>query len=65
MAYCPFCGVFAETPHTTQERCIDALKVEIERMRELLGQVQSSGDPGMPATMKLLPEDDQGPDRGV
>ena len=62
MAYCPFCGVFAETPHTTQERCIDALKVEIERMRELLGQ---AGESGRPAAMKLLPDDDPGPDRGV
>jgi hypothetical protein len=48
MPFCPFCGVFSEFPHKTQEVCIDALNREIARMRELLGQLQSAAVPGTP-----------------
>jgi hypothetical protein len=58
MSYCPFCGVFAETPHKTQEACIDALNVEIVRMRELLDQVRSRVNPAQsPVLTQILEED--------
>lgn len=57
MSYCPFCGVFTETPHRTQEVCIDALNVEIVRMRELLDQVRSSAAPGPRPVLKHRLED--------
>jgi hypothetical protein len=64
MSYCPFCGVFAETPHKTQEVCIDALNVEIRRMREVLEQVQSSAAPGMPAREPVLKQGIEDEPRG-
>jgi hypothetical protein len=48
MATCPFCGVAAETPHETQEQCIDALHAEIARMRAILGLVQPAEVPAPP-----------------
>jgi hypothetical protein len=33
---CPFCGVGTDAPHESQMACIDALNVEIRRMRALL-----------------------------
>ena len=33
---CPFCGVEADAPHETQKACIQALNVEIVRMRAIL-----------------------------
>jgi hypothetical protein len=59
MSYCPFCGVFAETPHKTQEVCIDALNVEIVRMRELLDQVRSRVTYGPSPVLKQILEDDR------
>ena len=41
MSTCPFCGVVTETPHVTQEGCIQALHAEIARMRDVLSHVQS------------------------
>jgi hypothetical protein len=58
MSYCPFCGVFAETPHKTQEVCIDALNVEIVRMRELLDQVRSRAISGPGPVLKQILDDD-------
>ena len=57
MSYCPFCGVFTETPHRTQEVCIDALNVEIVRMRELLDQVRSSATAGPRPVLRHTLED--------
>jgi hypothetical protein len=65
MSYCPFCGVFTESPHKTQEVCIDALNVEIVRMRELLEQVKSDAAPGSRPVLKQTIEDDPGPDPGL
>jgi hypothetical protein len=58
MSYCPFCGVFAETPHKTQEVCIDALNVEIVRMRELLDQVRSRVNSAPSPVLREILEDD-------
>ena len=33
---CPFCGLATDVPHETQEGCIEALHVEIARMRGIL-----------------------------
>jgi len=55
MDICPFCGVGTETPHETQEGCIEALHAEIARMKSVLGQVQSAEVPG--------PTEDAGSDR--
>jgi hypothetical protein len=41
---CPFCGVWADVPHETQEGCIQALHAEIARMREILEQVRDPRD---------------------
>ena len=41
MSTCPFCGVVTETPHETQEGCIQALQAEIARVRDVLSHVQS------------------------
>ncbi len=46
MSICPFCGVTTETPHETQEGCIEALNVEIAKMRAVLEQVRSAAVPG-------------------
>jgi hypothetical protein len=40
---CPFCGVTTDVPHENQEGCIEALHVEIARMRELLEYVKVPG----------------------
>ena len=45
METCPFCGVVTETPHETQEGCIEALHAEIERVRAVLAQVKSAEVP--------------------
>ncbi len=37
---CPFCGVAADVPHETQEVCIEALHVEIARMRGVLDHLR-------------------------
>jgi hypothetical protein len=39
---CPFCGVSADVPHETQERCIAALHSEIARMREVVARVKEA-----------------------
>ena len=46
MPNCPFCGVMTTAPHESQEGCIQALNIEIARMRTLLSQVQSAAVPG-------------------
>lgn len=37
---CPFCGVWTDVPHETQQGCIDALHAEIAHMREILETVR-------------------------
>ena len=36
---CPFCGIVSESPHETQQACIQALHSEIERTRRILESV--------------------------
>ena len=36
---CPFCGIAGDHPHETQEACIDALRIEITRTRQVLERV--------------------------
>jgi len=57
MSVCPFCGVTTETPHETQRGCIEALNVEIAKMRAVLEQVRSAAVPG-----PVPPEDDESDD---
>ena len=38
--FCPFCGVSTVVPHETQQGCIDALQVEIARMRGILDHLR-------------------------
>jgi hypothetical protein len=45
---CPFCGVITDVPHENQEACIEALNVEISRMRTILETVRNIGVPGPP-----------------
>ena len=59
MSICPFCGVSTETPHETQEGCIEALNAEIAKMRAVLEQVRSAAVPGPAAD----PEDEGEEDR--
>jgi hypothetical protein len=40
---CPFCGVVADVPHERQEECIEALHVEIARVRGILDHVRPLG----------------------
>jgi hypothetical protein len=46
MSICPFCGIVTEAPHETQEGCIEALNVEVAKMRAVLEQVRSAAVPG-------------------
>jgi hypothetical protein len=43
---CPYCGVSSDVAHETQEACIDALRAEIRRMRDVLNHVRSAAVPG-------------------
>ena len=45
MLTCPFCGVVTESPHETQQGCIDALQAEIARVRAVLKHVHSAEVP--------------------
>ncbi len=35
---CPFCGIATGAPHETQELCIEALHLEIDHTREIIGR---------------------------
>jgi len=37
---CPFCGIETDVAHETQEGCIDALRSEIVRVRDILDTVR-------------------------
>jgi hypothetical protein len=54
---CPFCGLGTDVPHETQEGCIEALHVEIARMRGILDHLRPLGS--------LNPTHDQPEDTGV
>ena len=58
---CPFCGVFTDVPHNTQEGCIEALHDEIVRVRRLLEQVRPPGD--SPSSSEADTEGDTNPDQ--
>jgi len=50
MRVCPFCGLATESPHETQEACIEALQVEISRVREIVARLKEPEEPsGRPA----------------
>jgi hypothetical protein len=49
---CPFCELVTETPHETQQGCIDALKGEIARVRGIL-------EVSKPADAPLVPSPDR------
>jgi hypothetical protein len=39
---CPFCGIASERAHDSQQACIEALKTEIDKARELLATVDAA-----------------------
>jgi hypothetical protein len=43
---CPYCGVSSDVAHETQEVCIEALRAEISRVRNVLNHVRSVAVPG-------------------
>lgn len=45
MSVCPFCGLATETPHETQEVCIEALHAEISRVREIVEKLKEPDEP--------------------
>ena len=45
---CPFCGVPSDVAHETQQGCIDALRSEILRVRDILSNVRTFDVPGAP-----------------
>ena len=47
---CPFCGVETDVPHETQQGCIDALRSEILRVRDILHNVRTFDAPAAPDT---------------
>jgi hypothetical protein len=36
---CPFCGMTSDIPHDTQGACIEALRAEVARTRQVLEHV--------------------------
>lgn len=52
---CPFCGMVSETPHETQEGCIQALQAEILRTRHILESVTE------PLRAPAIAQDDEQP----
>jgi hypothetical protein len=48
MSECPFCGVMTETPHESQQGCLEALAAEIARLRSVLEHVHSAAVPPPP-----------------
>ena len=57
---CPFCGVPSDVAHETQQGCIDALRSEILRVRDILQNVRSfevPGPPELPVEPEVLTDD--------
>ncbi len=49
MIVCPFCGLASESPHETQAACIEALHVEISRVREVVDKIKEEEPRARPA----------------
>jgi hypothetical protein len=49
---CPFCGVMTDSPHETQQACIEALQSEIARTRRVLQNVTEPLPPAALAAEK-------------
>ena len=59
---CPFCGVESDVAHETQQGCIDALRVEILRVRDILQNVRTfevPDPPEQPDDPAGVPEDSE------
>ena len=57
---CPFCGVETDVAHESQQGCIDALRSEILRVRDILQNVRSFDvpvPPDVPEEPAVLSED--------
>jgi hypothetical protein len=58
---CPFCGVSTDVAHHNQAGCIEALRAEIVRMRDVLQRVRGTDDRWTPEPREEqeepLPED--------
>ena len=57
---CPFCGVESDVAHETQQGCIDALRSEILRVRDILQNVRTFDVPrpvDVPEEPSALPDD--------
>jgi hypothetical protein len=53
MIVCPFCGLATELPHETQAACIDALQMEISRVREIVEKRREPEEPAAHPTVRL------------
>jgi hypothetical protein len=53
MSVCPFCGLAAETPHETQEACIEALQAEISRVREIVQKLKEPEEPSARPALRI------------
>lgn len=59
---CPFCGVETGVAHETQQGCIDALRSEILRVRDILHTVRPLDAPDAPEASEIpshAPEDNE------
>jgi hypothetical protein len=52
---CPFCGVETDVPHETQQGCIDALRSEILRVRDILQHLRPIDVPTVPEVIEDAP----------
>jgi hypothetical protein len=57
---CPFCGIETDVAHETQEGCIDALRTEILRVRDILQTVRTWEVPSADATAESSLRKDEG-----
>jgi len=53
MSVCPFCGLATETPHETQEACIEALQAEISRVREIVQKLKEPEEPSARPALRI------------
>ena len=53
MSVCPFCGLATETPHETQETCIEALHAEISRVREIVQRLKDPEEPSARPALRI------------
>ncbi len=57
VSICPFCGIATGVPHETQELCIEALHLEIERTREIIGRRQQHSCDPLESRRDRVPEE--------